>query len=67
MLEFLLKNYVAAAPVLTMIYRITLACSYSSARVECLFSSTTYIHAPRMRRSTPFHEYALTQLFFERI
>ena len=64
--EFLLENYEVAAPALTMVYRIALACGYSSARVECLFSSMTYIDAPRRRRSTPFRECALTHLFFEK-
>ena len=63
---FLLENYEVAAPVLIMVYRIALACGYASARVECLFSSMTYIDAPRRRQSTSFRQCALTHLFFEK-
>ena len=43
--KFLLENYEVTSPVLIMTYRIAITCDYASARVECLFSSITYIDA----------------------
>ena len=64
--RFLKSSYASAAPILIELYKISITCGYASARVECLFSSMTFVDSARRRSSTPFRECSLTHLHFER-
>ena len=58
---FLIENYSKAAPILVILYHLAITCGYASARVECLFSSLTYIDSAQRRFSTPYRECAISR------
>ena len=64
--QFLNENYLKAAPILTALYKLCMTCGYASAWVECLFSTMSYVDAPRRRRMTSSRECVLPHLFFEK-
>ena len=56
--EFLEQNHAIAIPLLIMVYKVALICSFSSATAEFLFSFMVYICTARRRCSTPFSKCA---------
>ena len=64
--RYMLKNHSEAAPILCILYRISVTAGYASARCECVFSSLTKVDAPQRRKQTVNRKTNLTFLYFER-
>ena len=64
--RYMVKNHGEAAPILCILYRISVTAGYASARCECVFSSLTKVDAPQRRKQTLKRETNLTFLYFER-
>ena len=48
--RYMVKNHGEAAPILCILYRISVTAGYASARCECVFSSLTKVDAPQRRK-----------------
>ena len=64
--KFLLENYSSVAPIIIILYKVAITWGYASARVECLFSSLTFVDSSGRSSSTPYRKCSLSHLFLEK-
>ena len=64
--RYMVTNHNEAAPILCILYRVSVTAGYASARCECVFSSLTKVDAPQRRKQTVKRETNLTFLYFEK-
>ena len=64
--RYMVMNHNITAPILCILYRVSVTAGYSSARCECVFSSLTKVDAPQRRNQTLKRETNLTFLYFEK-